>query len=115
MLQYPEEAVKALEELGLTEEELKSRADSDKKLYESAQGCDDVNGIIISPYYTAKIGNKDIPVYAATVFLGETQEGELHSFSEIYIDEGEEFNFNIELIRKISKSKTQSVFLKSWA
>lgn len=97
VLEYPKEAVKTLEEWGVTEEELKSRADADKELYISAQGYQDVNGIVISPYYTAKIGEKDIPVYAATVFLGETQYGELHSFSEIYLDEGEVFSLNIEL------------------
>ena len=100
VLQYPAEAVKTLEEWGVTEEELKSRADSDLELYSGNQGYDDINGIIISPYYTAKISDKDVPVYAATVFLGETQYGELHSFSEVYLDEGEEFSFNIELYSK---------------
>lgn len=100
VLQYPAEAVKTLEEWGVTEEELKSRADSDLELYSGNQGYDDINGIIISSYYTAKISDKDVPVYAATVFLGETQYGELHSFSEVYLDEGEEFSFNIELHSK---------------
>ncbi|MBR3755386.1 MAG: hypothetical protein IKK49_09895 [Clostridia bacterium] len=100
VLEYPKEAVKTLEVWDITVEELKSRADSDKELYESAQGYEDVNGIVVSPYYTAKIGEKDIPVYAATVFLGETQYGELHSFSEVYLEEGEEFSFNIELTSK---------------
>ncbi len=97
VLEYPKEAVKSLEEWGVTEEELKSRADSEPEAYEGCKGYDDINGIFISPYYTAKIGDKDIPVYATTVFLGETQYGELHSFSEVYFDEGEEFSFNIEL------------------
>lgn len=97
VLTYPAEAVKTLGEWGVTEEELRSRADADRELYDGCQGYDDVNGIVISPYYTAKIGDTDIPVYAATVFLGETQYGELHSFSEVYLDEGEDFTFNIEL------------------
>ena len=100
VLTYPADAVKTLEEWGVTEEKLKSRADADRELYDGCQGYDDVNGIVISPYYTAKIGDTDIPVYAATVFLGETQYGELHSFSEVYLDEGEEFTFNIELHSK---------------
>ena len=100
VLRYPAEAVKTLEEWGVTEETLKSRADSEPELYVGNQGYDDVNGIVISPYYTAKIADKDVPVYAATVFLGETQYGELHSFSEIYLDEGEEFSLNIELYSK---------------
>ena len=100
VLEYPAEAVRSPDDWGISEEELKSRADSDKELYESAQGYQDVNGVVISPYYTAIIDGKDIPVYAATVFLGETQYGELHSFSEVYLDEGEEFSFNIELYSK---------------
>ncbi len=100
ILTYPEEAVKTLEEWGLTEEDLKSRAFPDGDLHETCQGYDDVNGVVISPYYTAKIGNTDIPIYAATVFLGETQYGELHSFSEVYFDEGEDFSFNIQLYSK---------------
>ncbi len=105
VLEYPKEAVKTLEDWGITEEELTSRADDDKPPYVGPQGYEDINGVVISPYYTAKIGNKDIPVYAATVFLGETQEGELHSFSEIYLDEGEDFSLNIELYSKDFKIK----------
>ncbi len=97
VLEYPKEAVKTLDEWGITEEELKARADSELELYEGCQGYDDVNGIVISPYYKAQIGENAIPVYAATVFLGETQYGELHSFSEIYLDENEAFSLNIEL------------------
>ena len=100
VLEYPAEAVKTLEKWSITEEELTSRADDNKPPYVGPQGYEDVNGIVISPYYTAKIDEKDIPVYAATVFVGETQEGELHSFSEVYLDEGEEFTFNIQLYSK---------------
>ena len=100
VLEYPAEAVKTLEEWGITAEELKSRADADLELYTGAKGHRDINGIVISPYYTAKIGDEDIPVYASTVFLGETQYGELHSFSEIYLDEAEDFSLNIELHSK---------------
>ncbi len=104
VLEYPQEAVKTLEEWSningreITAETLKARADSEPELYVGCQGYEDVNGIIISPYYTAKIGDTDIPVYASTVFLGETQYGELHSFSEVYFDVGDDFTFNIELI-----------------
>lgn len=97
ILEYPKEAVKSLDEWGITVEELKSRADSEPEAYEGCKGHDDINGIFISPYYTAKIGDTDIPVYGTTVFTGETQYGEIHSFSEVYFDEGEEFSFNIEL------------------
>ena len=39
-----------------------------------------------------------IPVYASTVFLGSTQAGALHSFSEIYVKKGSDFTFNIDII-----------------
>lgn len=96
-LEYPAEAVKTLEESGITEKELISRANADKELYEEAQGYSDVNGVVISPYYSAKINDTQIPVYAATVFIGETQKGALHSYSEIYIEKGTDFSFNVKL------------------
>ena len=64
ILQHPNEAVKVLEEQRFNEEELKSRAFPDGDLRETCQGYNDVNGVVISPYYTAKIGEKS-PAYAA--------------------------------------------------
>ncbi len=98
-LEYPTESVKTLEESSLTPETLSSRANSSNGgLYLETQGYDDVSGIVISPYYKAKIGDTMIPVYAATVFLGSTQAGALHSFSEIYVEKGTNFTFNIDVI-----------------
>lgn len=96
-LTYPEEAIITLEEAGLTEEELVGRASAELPEYVQSGGYDDINGITISPYYTAKIGDKDIPVYASVVFIRVDDTGTLHSFSEIYVDADEEFSFNIEL------------------
>ena len=104
VLEYPTEAVKTLEEIGITEAELTSRAsDSGRDLYIEAQGYTDVNGIIVSPYYTAKIGDTALPVYSSTVYLGSTHEGALQSFSEIYIEKGKEFSFNLQLESKSLK------------
>ena len=101
VLEYPVQAVKTLEENGITEAELKARAsDGDGGVYVEAQGYTDINGIVISPYYTAKIDDTAVPVYSATVYLGSTHEGELHSFCEIYIEEGETFSLNIQLESK---------------
>ncbi len=97
VLEYPSEAVFTLEQAGLTAFDLTDRAYADRELYEAAKGYTDVNGLVISPYYTAHIGDTQLPVYAATVFNGEFQTGALHSFSEIYIEKGTEFSFNIEL------------------
>lgn len=98
-LGYPAQSVKTLEESGLTPEILSDRAKgANGGLYLEAQGYDDVSGIVVSPYYKAKIGDTAIPVYATTVFLGSTQAGALHSFSEIYVEKGSDFIFNVDII-----------------
>ena len=96
-LQYPEEAIITLEEAGLTEQELVGRASAELPEYVQSGGYDDINGITISPYYTAKIGDTEIPVYASVVFIRVDDTGTLHSFSEIYVDPDTDFLFNIEL------------------
>ena len=111
-LEYPQGAALTLEEAGLTEAELKSRAD-DAELYEAAKGYDDVNGLVVSPYYTASIGETQIPVYAATVYLGETNKGELHSFSEVYFEKDADFTFNIQLTSTGFKIKNAIVLPES--
>ena len=85
-LQYPDEAIVTLEEAGLTEQELVGRASAELPEYVQSGGYDDINGVIISPYYTVKIDNTEIPVYASVVFIRVDDTGTLHSFSEIYVD-----------------------------
>lgn len=96
-LEYPEEAIITLEEAGLTEQELVGRASAQLPEYVQSGGYEDINGITISPYYTAKVSGTEIPVYASVVFIRVDDTGTLHSFSEIYVDAGEEFSFNIEI------------------
>ncbi len=96
-LEYPEEAIITLEEAGLTEQELVGRASALLPEYVQSGGYDDINGITISPYYTAKVSGTEIPVYASVVFIRADDTGTLHSFSEIYVDANEEFSFNIEI------------------
>ncbi len=96
-LEYPEEAIITLEEAGLTEQELVSRASAELPEYVQSGGYDDINGITISPYYTAKVSGEEIPVYASVVFIRVDDTGTLHSFSEIYVDSSEDFSFNIEI------------------
>ncbi len=96
-LEYPDEAIITLEEAGLTEQELVGRASAELPEYVQSGGYDDINGIIISPYYTAKVSGEEIPVYASVVFIRVDDTGTLHSFSEIYVDPDEEFSFNIEI------------------
>ncbi len=96
-LQYPDEAIVTLQEAGLTEQELVSRASAELPEYVQSGGYDDINGITVSPYYTAKVSGEEIPVYASVVFIRSDDTGTLHSFSEIYVDADKEFSFNIEL------------------
>lgn len=96
-LEYPEEAIITLEEAGLTEQELVGRASALLPEYVQSGGYDDINGITISPYYTAKVSGQEIPVYASVVFIRVDDTGTLHSFSEIYVDSSEAFSFNIEI------------------
>ncbi len=96
-LEYPDEAIITLEEAGLTEQELVGRASAQLPEYVQSGGYDDINGITLSPYYTAKVSGEEIPVYASVVFIRADDTGTLHSFSEIYVDASEDFSFNIEL------------------
>lgn len=96
-LEYPDEAIVTLEEAGLTEQELVGRASAELPEYVQSGGYDDINGITISPYYTAKVSDTEIPVYASVVFIRADDTGTLHSFSEIYVESDSDFSFNIEL------------------
>lgn len=96
-LSYPDEAIVTLEEAGLTEQELVGRASALLPEYVQSGGYEDINGIIISPYYTAKVSDTEIPVYASVVFIRVDDTGTLHSFSEIYVEPDSDFSFNIEI------------------
>ncbi len=97
-LEYPAEAIKSLSSAGLTTTSFIQRADDEgDELYVNAQGYQDINGIIESPYFTVHVENKRIPVYATTVFVGNTQKGALHSFCEIYVDTSKEFSLSFQL------------------
>lgn len=96
-LTYPEETIITLEEAGLTEQNLVSRASADLPEYVQSGGYDDINGITVSPYYTASVNGTEIPVYASVVFIRSDNTGTLQSFSEIYVDADTDFSFNIEI------------------
>ncbi len=97
-LEYPEEAIINPIDIGLTTSQFISRADDDgDELYVNAQGYQDINGIIESPYFTVHIERERIPVYGTTVFVGNTQKGALHSFCEIYVDTSKDFELSFQL------------------
>ncbi len=112
-LEYPTEAVKTLDEWGITEATWKSRADAEGEVYTQAQGYTDINGIVISPYYTVSVEGKRIPVYASTVFVGTSQSGELHSFAEVYVPQSKKFSFNMQLNSKNYYLKNVTVLPES--
>lgn len=113
VLEYPDEAIITLEEAGLTEEELVGRASAEHPEYVQSGGYDDINGITISPYYTAEISEKEIPVYASVVFIRTDDTGTLHSFSEIYVEPDTDFSFNIEITGADVKLKNAIVLPES--
>ena len=112
-LEYPEEAVVTLDEAGLTEQELVGRASAELPEYVQSGGYDDINGITLSPYYTAKVSGEEIPVYASVVFIRADNTGTLHSFSEIYVDAGKDFSFNIEITGADTELKNAVVLPES--
>lgn len=112
-LQYPKEAVISLEQAGLTEAGFTGRASADLEEYVQSGGYDDIGGVLISPYYTAKIGNTDIPVYASMAFLRSENTGTLHSFSEVYVEPDSNFSFNIVLTSGSVKLKNAIVLPSS--
>ena len=96
-LEYPAEAVKTIAANNTSVDTLLERAkENNDDVYEACQGYEDVNGLIISPYYTATVEGTSVPVYAATTYIG-TGKGALHSFSEIYIEEGAYDTFELKL------------------
>ena len=96
-LEYPEEVVVSPESKGLSAQDLIDRASAELPEYVQSGGYDDIAGVFVSPYYTAKIRNMDIPVYASVVFNRADDTGDIHSFSEVYVDTDKEFCFTIEL------------------
>ena len=108
-LKYPNEAVKTLSDNDISLKTFKNRATDGDGEYDEARGHDDANGVVVSPYYTLKINGNYIPVYSTVVFVGDTETGELHSFSEIYIKDNTNLPLNIELISEDFKIKNDSV------
>ena len=113
-LKYPDEAIVTLEEAELTEAELVYRASADHPEYVQSGGHEDINGITISPYYTAKISDTEIPVYASMVFIRTDDTGTLHSFSEVYVEPDSEFSFNIEITGADVKLRNAIVLPESY-
>lgn len=105
-LKYPNEAVKTLKANGISLEEFKNRATDGGEEYREARGYRNANGVIVCPYYSLTINGHSVPVYSTVVFVGDTETGELHSFSEIYIDANTELPLRIELNSGDYKIKT---------
>ncbi len=96
-LTYPSVVVKTLAEMSTTADKMSSRADkNDDDIYVANQGYAD-SGVIVSPYYTVKVDGNSVPVYGAITYIGTTEKGAIHSFSEIYIEKGEYCTVRVEI------------------
>ncbi len=98
-LTYPSEAVKRPEDWLLSVETLTARGDKVENgdIYAVNKGYQDANGVFISPYYTVAVDGVSVPVYGALTYVGSTEKGAVHSFSEIYVKKGEYCTFEIEI------------------
>ena len=113
-LEYPDEAIIQPGEAGLTMKNFLSRADDDgDELYTNAQGYQDVNGIIESPYFKVYVDGRRIPVYGTTVFVGSTQKGALHSFCEVYVDTSKDFSLALQLNTNAFQINSVDIFPSS--
>lgn len=97
-LTYPSNVVMTLDEMGTTAEKMTSRADKNESadIYKANEGHPD-NGIIISPYYTVKVDGTSVPVYGAITYIGSTEKGAIHSFSEIYVEKDKYCTVRVEI------------------
>ena len=81
-LTYPEAAVTTLTESNL--QAFKNRA-NDTVSYQGYKHQDGTN-LAVSPYFTATVEGKTLPVYATPVFVCTSQESELHSFASVDVE-----------------------------
>ncbi len=108
-LQYPDAALATLGvDVGLNDYTYKASEafGKEKDIWATNKGTS-YNSIVKSPYFKAKITGRvngsenitttEIPVYGATVYVGESAQGAIHSFSEVYIKKGEATSFEIEI------------------
>lgn len=112
-LEYPEEAVVSLESAGLDAQSMIDRISAELPEYVQSGGYEDIAGVFVSPYYTAKVRNMDIPVYASMVFNRADDTGDIHSFSEVYVEKDSRFSFNIELKSDFVKLRNAIVLPES--
>ncbi len=81
-LAYPDNAVTTLNASNL--QAFKNRA-NDIVSYQGYKHQDGTN-LAVSPYFTATVEGKALPVYATPVFVCTTQKSELHSFASVDVE-----------------------------
>ncbi len=92
-LTYPEEAVRTLNASNL--QAFKNRA-NDIVSYQGYKHQDGTN-LAVSPYFTATVEGKTLPVYATPVFVCTTQKSELHSYASVDVEFGAREMITIKL------------------
>ena len=83
-LQYAQDAVQTLEKRKISLSDFSSRGAAETS-YEGNGHLDGTN-LIVSPYFTGKVGNAELPVYATPVFVATDSHGALHSFASVDVD-----------------------------
>ncbi len=90
----PSDRVKTITNLGYTEANYKAKA-AQPASYAGNAGWD-VSSIAISPYYTLKVNNTDVQVYASPVYVATGNTGALQSFAMVDVPAGD-FYLDISL------------------
>ena len=79
---YPAGAVQTLEQRGLSADKFAGRAAAGHDY--TGNGGHSGSGLVISPYYALRVNGREVPVYAAQVYIGSSGgKGALHSFAVV--------------------------------
>ncbi len=94
-LVYPTEA---LQDMGLLNVNLDSFRDrgAGETSYKGNGHYDGTN-LIVSPYFTGKVGQSELPVYATPVYVATDSHGALHSFASVDVDFGKQQMLTVTL------------------
>lgn len=84
VLEYDKDAVQTLEERKISLADFAARGAGESNY--KGNGHYDGTNLVISPYFSGKIGNQELPVYATPVYVATDSHGALHSFASVDVD-----------------------------
>ena len=94
-LVYPEEALQDMGLLNVNLDSFRNRGAGESN-YKGNRHYDGTN-LIVSPYFTGKVGETELPVYATPVYVATDSHGALHSFASVDVDFGKQQMITITL------------------